>query len=191
MNAIADSRDPVPIQFGQGARELEVFLEPTCPFSKRAFDKLQPLSSLVGESELTIHVRLLSQPWHLFSPIVCRCIVAASAMEGGREAAIKVLDAVFANREEFVCENHCSGPNLDLSQTDIVRRISELSGVEFSETFELDSVTTAVKWHTKYARQNGAHSTPTFAVNGLINDAMSSGQSIEEWADLLGLNAYR
>ena len=187
MNAIADSRDPAPIQFGYGPRTLEIFLEPTCPFSKRAFEKLQPLSSLVSESELTIHVRLLSQPWHLFSPIVCRCIVAASATEGGREAAIKVLEAVFENREEFVCENHCAGPNLDLSLTDIARRISELSGVQFSETFELDSVTTTVKWHTKYARQNGAHSTPTFAVDGLINDAMSSGQSIEEWADLLGL----
>lgn len=191
MNAIADSRDPAPIQLGHGPRTLEIFLEPTCPFSKRAFEKLQPLSSLVGGDALTIHVRLLSQPWHLFSPIVCRCIVAASATEGGREAAIKVLEAVFENREEFVCENHCSGPNLDLSLTDIARRISELSGVEFSETFELNSVTTTVKWHTKYARQNGAHATPTFAIDGLINDAMSSGQSIEEWADLLGLNANK
>lgn len=46
----------------------------------------------------------------------------------------------------------------------------------------------AVKWHTKYARQNGVHSSPSFAINGLLNDAMSSGQSIEEWAQLLELN---
>ena len=102
-----------------------------------------------------------------------------------------MLDAVFEKLDEFVCESHCAVPYRALCQTDIGVRISELSGMEFSETFELDSVTTAVKWHTKYARQNGAHSTPTFAVNGLINDAMSSGQSIEEWADLLGLNANR
>ena len=166
---------------------LEIFLEPTCPFSKRAFAKLQPLLSAVGEGELTIHIRILSQPWHLFSPIVCRCIVAASATDGGRVAGLKTLDAVFENREEFVCQDHCKGPNLSSSPTDVVRRISQLSGVDFSGAFELDSVTSAVKWHTKYARQNGVHSTPSFAVNGLLNDSMSSGQSVEEWAELLGL----
>jgi protein-disulfide isomerase len=181
------SRNPEPIQLGHGAVELEIFLEPTCPFSKRAFAKLQPLLSSVGESELTINIRILSQPWHLFSPIVCRCIVAASATEGGRVAGLKALDAVFENREEFVCEDHCAGPNLSRSPSDIVRRISQLSGVDFSGAFELDSVTSAVKWHTKYARQNGVHSTPSFAVNGLLNDSMSSGQSVEEWAELLGL----
>jgi len=188
MNARGqDSRNPDPIQLGHGAVGLEVFLEPTCPFSKRAFAKLQPLLSAVGESELTIDIRILSQPWHLFSPVVCRCIVAASATEGGRLAGLKALDVVFENREEFVCQDHCAGPNLNRSPTDIVRRISQLSGVDFTQAFELQSVTSALKWHTKYARQNGVHATPSFAINGMLNDSMSSGQSVEEWAELLGL----
>ena len=189
MNVSAQhSRDLEPIQLGRGELELEIFLEPTCPFSKRAFAKLQPLLSAVGENELTINIRFLSQPWHLFSAVVTRCILAATATAGGQESGLKVINTVFQNREDFVCQDHCAGPNLKRSPADIVSHICQLSGIDLSEAFELDSVTRAVKWHTKYCRQNGVHSSPSFAINGLVNDAMGSGQSIEEWAQLLGLN---
>ncbi len=189
MNISAqDSRDLKPIKLGSGELELEIFLEPTCPFSKRAFAKLQPLLSAVGASELTIKIRFLSQPWHLFSAVVTRCILAATTTEGGQEACLKVINTVFENREDFVCQDHCTGPNMTRSPTDILNYISQLSGVDLSEAFELDSVTRAVKWHAKYCRQNGVHSSPSFAINGLVNDAMGSGQSIEEWAQLLGLS---
>jgi hypothetical protein len=49
----------------------------------------------------------------------------------------------------------------------------------------LKSVDTALRWHTKYTRQNGIHVSPTFMINGLIEPAMSSGQDVEEWAKLL------
>lgn len=182
-----DSKNLESLRLGRGDLELEVFLEPTCPFSKRAFDKLQPLLSAVGENKITINIRFVSQPWHLFSAVVTRCILAASATEGGHNAGLNALNKVFENREEFVCEGHCAGPNLDLSPAKIVSHISDLSGVDFGDAFELDEVTQAVKWHAKYARQNGVHSSPSFAVNGLINDAMGSGQSIDEWAQMLGL----
>ena len=181
------SRDIQPIRLGRGELELEVYLEPTCPFSKRAFAKLQPLVSAVGASQLSIHIRFLSQPWHLFSAVVTRSILAATATAGGAEAGLKVISTVFENREDFICTDHCAGPNLNRSPADIVGHISQLSGIDLSEVFRLDSVTRAVKWHTKYARQNGVHSSPSFAINGLLNDAMSSGQSIEEWAQLLEL----
>ncbi len=183
-----DSRDLEPIRLGRGQLELEIFLEPTCPFSKRAFAKLQPLLSAVGAGQLTIHIRFLSQPWHLFSAVVTRCILAATATAGGAEAGLKVINAVFENRQDFICKDHCAGPNMNNSPADIVERIAHLSCVDLSESFELESVTRAVKWHTRYARQNGVHYSPSFAIRGLVNDAMSSGQSIEEWAQLLELN---
>lgn len=186
--SVQERKDLEPIQLGRGKVELEIFLEPTCPFSKRAFAKLEPLLSAVGEDKLTIKIRFLSQPWHLFSAVVTRCILAATATEEGQQAGLKVLNAVFENRDAFVCKGHCAGPNLNRSPSDILSQISKLNGFNLSETFELDSVTRAVKWHTKYSRQNGVHSSPSFAINGLVNDAMSSGQRIEEWAGLLGLD---
>jgi hypothetical protein len=190
-NAAQDAKNPEPLDLGRGAVEMEVFLEPTCPFSKRAFDKLQPLLDAVGEDALTIKIRFVSQPWHLFSGIVTRSILAASATPGGRQAALATMNAVYDHRDEFEFENHCSGPNMDRTPAEIIAHISDLIGIDLSEPFKLKSVDQALRWHTKYSRQNGVHVSPTFAVNRIVNNSMGSGQSIEEWAKELGLPVGR
>ena len=174
-------------KLGHGETELDVFLEPTCPYSGLTFEKLPALVAAAGENRLTVKIRLISQPWHLFSVAVIRCILAAAAAEG-QEAGLKTLGKVFENREDFVCTDHCSGPNLSRSPADIFDQITSLSGVDFRAAFEQDEITDAIKWHVKYVRQNGVHVSPTFTVNGLVNNGMSSGQSIEEWLELLQLN---
>jgi hypothetical protein len=191
LSPAQDAKNPEPIELGHGKVELEVFLEPTCPYSKRAFEKLQPLLDAVGEDELTIKIRFLSQPWHLFSGIVTRCILAATATAGGKQAGLTAMSAVFEHREEFEFEDHCSGPNMDRTPTEIIAHISNLTGIDLTQAFKLKSVDQALRWHTKYSRQTGVHISPTFAVNRLINNTMSSGQSIEEWSKELGLNAGR
>ena len=187
MTGAQDAGNPEPIELGHGKIELEVFLEPTCPYSKRAFGKLQPLLDAVGEDKLTIKVRFVSQPWHLFSGIVTRTILAASATENGKQAALKAMNAVFDHREEFEFENHCAGPNMDRTPAEIIAHISKLTGIDLAQPFKLKSVDQALRWHTKYSRQNGVHVSPTFAVNRIINNNLSSGQMIEEWAKELGL----
>jgi protein-disulfide isomerase len=164
-----------------------VFLEPTCPFSARAFGKLEALLAQAGEDRLTLKIRLLSQPWHPFSPVVTRAIVAASTLEGGKAAAWSVMAAVLAHREDFILTHHASGPNLDLSLRDVIRRIAQHSGVDVAAAFEQPELETDLKWHAKYARQNGIHVTPTFMVDGLVANDISSGDTVEVWLGKLGL----
>ena len=57
---------------------LEIFGDPTCPYSKKAFLKVLPLAKLCPG--LRISVILNTQPWHLMSNVVVRCIVAALAL---------------------------------------------------------------------------------------------------------------
>ena len=90
-----------PLVWGHGPRIFEVFLEPTCPFSVRAFGKLEDLLDKAGEDRITVKVRLQSQPWHTYSGVIVRCILAASTFEGGKTAAKSVMAAVAAHREEF------------------------------------------------------------------------------------------
>lgn len=182
---------PAPLDLGHGPLELEVFLEPTCPFSKRAFFKFEPLVAAVGDDRLTIRIRFVSQPWHLFSGIVTRAILAASATPGGRQAGLDAMRAVFDNREAFEFEEHCTGPNMDRTPAEIIAQLSALIGIDLAAPFRLKSVDQALRWHTKYSRQNGIHVSPTFAVNRIINNAMSSGQTVEEWAKELGLDGER
>lgn len=170
-----------PLVWGEGSRLFEVFLEPTCPFSVKTFNKLDDFLSQAGGSNVRVQLWLNSQPWHLFSPIVTRAIIAASTLEGGRETARKVLAAVAAHREEFVFENHSAGSNRDVTPNELLERLEKYSGVALAAAFEIPDLDSAVKHHAKYARQNGIHSTPTFMVDGLVNPGMGSGDDVSDW----------
>lgn len=184
INPAGDVADP--LIWGYGPVTLEVFLEPTCPFSGRAFGKLDDLMARAGEDRLTLKLRLHSQPWHPFSPAVTRAILAASTTAGGKTAARAVMAAVFAHRDEFDLTEHRCGPNLDQSIRGLLQLIERYSGVAVSKAFELPGLEREMKWHAKYARQNGIHSSPTFMVDGLVVPDMSSGDPVDAWLSRLG-----
>ncbi|MBS4074209.1 thioredoxin domain-containing protein [Ameyamaea chiangmaiensis] len=177
------------LTWGHGPRRLDVFLEPTCPFSVKTFNKLWVLLEHVGPDRLSITIRLQSQPWHLFSGLIVRCILAASTLPEGREQARRVMAAVAARREAFEFEHHCDGPNRDATPNDIIARLEHLSGVPLRAAFSTPDLDRAIKWQCRYARQNGIHTTPTFMIDGLVTPGMSSGDSIEAWADTLASQA--
>lgn len=181
MNSENRSWSAQPLEWGHGDTSFEVFLEPTCPFSVRAFAKLDNLLDLAGEDRLRVRIWLHSQPWHLFSGIICRAILAASTTEGGKEAAKRVMAGIAAQREDFEFEDHRTGPNLDTTPNQLIARIEDASGVAVAKAFQISGLEQAVKTHTRYARQNGIHVSPTFMIDGLIDPAISSGDSVEEW----------
>jgi len=165
---------------------FEVFLEPTCPFSIKAFFKLDDLLAQAGEDRLTLKIRLHSQPWHMFSGVIVRCILAAATLEGGKESAKSVMREVALRREEFEFEHHASGPNLDATPNDIIRRIERYTGLALAEAFANPELEHAIKWHTKYARQNGIHVSPTFMIDGLVQPNLSSGDPVSKWVEQIG-----
>ena len=174
-----------PLAWGRGGRVFEMFLEPTCPFSVKAFEKLDGVLGQAGADRVTIKIRLQSQPWHMFSGVIVRCILAASTLQPGKEAARTVMAAVAAHREEFEFDHHCGGPNLDATPNDIIDRIELHSGVHLRHAFANPELDREVKFHCKYARQNGIHVSPTFMIDGLVQADMSSGDAIADWVSRL------
>ncbi|EMM6764225.1 thioredoxin [Pluralibacter gergoviae] len=172
-----------PLEWGHGPNTFEVFLEPTCPFSVKAFNKLDALLDTLGEENVTVKIRLQSQPWHLFSGVIVRCILAASTLPEGKAAAKRVMQAVADHREEFEFTDHCAGPNMQATPEQIIDRLERYSGVRVREAFAVPELQTAIKWHCKYARQNGIHVSPTFVVNGLVQADLGSGDDISAWAE--------
>ena len=170
-----------PLVWGHGRRIFEVFLEPTCPYSARTFGKLDQLLTEAGEDRITLKIRLHSQPWHLFSGVVVRCVLAASTLPAGKAAAKTVLAAVFAHREEFEFEHHATGPNRDATPNDIIRRIEGYSGLELMEAFDIPDLDKATRRETRYARQNGIHVSPSFMIDGIVQPEMSSGDAVADW----------
>ncbi len=171
-----------PLAWGHGPRLFEAFLEPTCPFSVRAIGKLDALLALAGADRVTIRIRLQSQPWHMYSGVITRCILAASTLPAGKEAAKAVMLAVGAHREEFEFERHCRGANMDATPNDIIRRIEAYSGLSLAAAFAIPDLDREIKWHCRYARQNGIHVSPTFMIDGIVRSDLSSGDAVEYWA---------
>lgn len=170
--------------WGSGPREFEVFLEPTCPYSGKAFGKLDQLLSEAGEERVTVKVRLHSQPWHMFSPVIVRAILAAAAT-GGKEAAKRVMAAVYAHREEFEFERHATGPNRDATPNDLIRRVEGYTGLELMAAFDDPELDKGTRWETRYARQNGIHVSPSFLIDGIFQADMSSGDEVSAWVKKL------
>jgi hypothetical protein len=171
-----------PLVWGHGPCVFEAFLEPTCPFSVKAFGKLDELLAQAGANHITIKIRLQSQPWHMYSGVIVRCILAASTLAGGKDAAKAVMAAVAAHREEFEFERHSRGPNMNATPNDIIARIEDYSGVKLAEAFAIPDLDREIKWHCKYARQNGIHVSPTFMIDGLAQPDISSGDPVADWA---------
>lgn len=171
-----------PLVWGTGPRVFEMFLEPTCPFSAKAFAKIDDLLNHAGEDNIQVCVWLHSQPWHMLSSINCRAILAASTLPEGKEAARKLMAAIYSDRMAYEFEDHRTGPNTDISANQLIARMEEASGLSLAEAFQNPNLTQLVKNHTRYARQNGIHVSPTCMVDGLIDGSISSGDSAEEWA---------
>ena len=187
MNATTQTWRADPLTWGEGPRQFEMFLEPTCPFSARAFGKIDELLAAAGPDNITVKIRLQSQPWHMYSGVIVRCVLAASTLPAGKEAAKAVLAAVAAHREEFEFINHCTGPNMDATPKNIIARLEDYSGLKLADAFAIPNLDREVKWHAKYARQNGIHVSPTFMVDGLVRTDMSSGDKVSDWVSKAGL----
>lgn len=170
---------------GHGNVILDIFIEPTCPFSVTALKKVEPLLALMGEDNITVKLRIQSQPWHLLGGAVARCVLAAAKLDDGRDAAWTVLNAIADHREAFVLNHHATGANRQISIDTIIQRIESYSGIPLAAAFNQIDLQDDIKWHAKYARQNGIHASPTFMLNGLIEPAMSSGDRIEDWAQII------
>jgi hypothetical protein len=147
----------------------------------KTFNKLDQVLEGVGEDKITLKIRLQSQPWHLFSGVIVRTILAAATLPGGKAAAKTVMAAVGEHREEFEFEHHATGPNRDATPNDIIRRIEGYTGLSLMEPFSLPTLDKAIKWECRYARQNGIHVSPTFMIDGIVQPDMSSGDAVTDW----------
>ncbi len=172
---------------GHGPKVTHWFLEPTCQHSARAFGKLPDLLDAAGEDRLTVRVIIQSQPWHLFSGVVSRAILSATLLPDDGDAAWRVMAAVYAHREDFAATDHCRGPNMTKSPQEILTRVAEHAGVVLDEVFARTEALALLKRHTRFARQNGIHASPTVMVGGLIDGSISSRDEVADWLSKLEL----
>ena len=115
---------------------------------------------------------LVTLPFRFFG-VLCGSLLLRCAFAGSDPNWGRALSAIGA-----------SGVPLD-QRNQIIARLEDYSGVALARAFAFTEVETAIKWHVKYARQNGIHVSPSFMVNGLVT-GLGSGDAVEDWAKTLG-----
>ena len=112
-----------PLVWGHGPEVFEMFLEPTCPFSAKAFGKLDQLFAQAGEDRVTdqdpTSVATLAFVLGHYRAMHFGCLNS----EDGKNVAKVVMSAVATHREEFEFDHHCGGPNLNATPNDIITRL--------------------------------------------------------------------
>jgi hypothetical protein len=178
-----------PLSWGEGPQVFEAFLDPVCPFAAKAFPKLFELFDRVGPERMTLKLRLQPQPWLIFSGFFTRAIFAAATLPEGREAARRLMQTLIDRREVFLIEKNCGGPNFDITLNQLIDKLEAESGLALRHPFMFAELDKEVRWHVRYARQNGIHVTPSFMIDGLVRPEFGSGDEVDTWAEALGLAA--
>jgi hypothetical protein len=112
---------------------------------------LDDLLDQAGEDRITVKLHLQSQPWHMYSGVIVRCMLRLDPRRRKECRGIRHGGSGRVSRE-FEFDRHCSGPNLDATPNDIIRQVERYSGVKLAEAFAIPDLDHEVKWHCKYAR---------------------------------------
>ncbi|VDB97133.1 unnamed protein product [Peniophora sp. CBMAI 1063] len=179
---------------------LDIFLDYVCPFSgkmTRAIDSvLKPLLDAGGQYEGKVKVifRNQVQPWHASSTFVHEAGVAVAMVAPQKFWPFTVL--LMNRQEEFY-----DIPSSKLTPLQIREQLADVaskSGLDdgelkaFKDALVLKStpnggtsVTDALKYTVKFARQNSIHVSPTVLWDGLVANEISSSWGEKEWSEFL------
>ncbi|KAL0476405.1 gdhA [Acrasis kona] len=194
MSRIPKSYVGYALPTGKDARvHVELFADVLCPFSKKAYLKLKEVTEHYSQKGTPIQFKVVNavQPWHPQSYYLTLTTAAVNLLSKKKtqsdEVAFKLLDKLFQSQEEYSDENVADKtPNQITKQlVDVASEVSGLTQDEIQQQIKQDSTVVYVKGQIKYARQNAVHVTPTVAVNGLIENSVSSSWTLEQWTEFL------
>ncbi|KAK9450021.1 thioredoxin-like protein [Limtongia smithiae] len=181
---------------------IDLYLDYVCPFSGKMFNTvynnlLPAIAEIYPPGTFTFVFRQVVQPWHPVSTLVHETAIAVE-----RLAPEKFWE--FSNALFKVANTYYDTAVYDEPRSKTYERLAKLAaesvGVDEAKVFELlaippssdgsphntgNAVTNDLKLFVRQARQNSVHVTPTVSVNGIVNDSISSGWTVEKWLELL------
>eukprot|EP01126_Amoeba_proteus_P016571 TRINITY_DN17693_c0_g1_i1.p1 TRINITY_DN17693_c0_g1~~TRINITY_DN17693_c0_g1_i1.p1 ORF type:complete len:200 (-),score=24.87 TRINITY_DN17693_c0_g1_i1:65-664(-) len=173
--------------------EVELFLDFTCPFSKKSWVRLE--TDLLPKYGEKIHfiVHKVVQPWHHQS--ICVHELASVVQALYPSLAFKCFSVLFENQDAF---NNRAVHGLTLEQIykKLVNMVTTHLGTDPSALIsyllpsspgEINGVSQKrwTKNEIKYHRTRSVHVTPTVFVNGMEATNVSSGWTLQQWSEFL------
>ncbi|KAF9332404.1 hypothetical protein BG006_004720 [Podila minutissima] len=188
---------------------LELYLDYVCPFSakiwKQVYHHVVPWLEHEHPGKVQVIVRNQIQPWHPSSSLTAEAALAVESIDPAQFASFS--DVLFAHQKKFFDETVIEKSRRDQYETlatlatstlpkssSITKeRILELLYIPTVEDAEKSTntgnkVAADLKFFIKLGRQTGIHVSPTALWDGLVENAISSGWTLEAWKDFLSSN---
>ena len=156
---------------------IEVFLDMVCPFSKKMFNTL-------ANSDLQFVFRHQVQPWHPQSSYLHYSVMLVNKFNP--EFLFKALQVLFESQDSFF-----DAQVQDLSPIQLYSRVADIlnkNGIPFDiKNLSVGEGNTGsvlvpdMKYHMRFTRQLGVHTSPTVFIDGLEDSKISSSWAVDQW----------
>ncbi|KAJ3133176.1 hypothetical protein HK100_004587 [Physocladia obscura] len=176
--------------------KIEAFLDYTCPFSKRFFDRVYndviPWADQEHPGKFAFQFRHQVQPWHPQSTLLHEAAIAVQQIDPSKFLPFSsklfavVADRWFDNLAYEKSRSEIYGELATFAEESVgipreqVLSLLRRKIVEGSKNTG-NEVTNVLKLHVRISRQNAIHVSPTVLFNGLIDNNVSSGWDLEQW----------
>lgn len=169
-----------------------------CPFSKKAFKtvllELPKKLSEENRKNVSITIVQMPQPWHFPGLLLHETALVVKQLKP--ESYLRSCEKLFDQQstlKDKATKDKKRGEIYDMI-FGYLDNAAEIDRKKFDGKLEVSDdgtkVTPELKLHIKYARQNSIHSSPTFMINGIVDNSVSSSTSVDDWVkkinDLLG-----
>ena len=118
------------------------------PVLARAFSKIDETLGTAGKDLITLKIRLQSQPWHLYSGVVTRCVSRPPPCPKARRGAAGAWRRWPSIATSSSSENTPEARNMDATPRQIIARLEGYSGVSSPSLPAIAQTSTGeAKWH--------------------------------------------
>ncbi|KAG0071625.1 hypothetical protein BGZ89_010027 [Linnemannia elongata] len=177
---------------------LELYLDYVCPFSakiwKQVYENVLPWLEQQHPGQVQVIFRNQIQPWHPSSTLVAE--LSRSTPPNLRP------NALFVNQKSYFDEAvvdktrteqykslaalaATTSPSLSHDKVLSLLQIAPVSTAAEATNYG-NKITNELKYHIKLGRQTGIHVSPTVLWDGIIENSISSGWTLEQWKEFFG-----
>ncbi|KAF9915222.1 hypothetical protein BX616_006628 [Lobosporangium transversale] len=185
---------------------LEFYLDYVCPFSAKIWNQVYhnvlPWLEKEHPGQVQLIVRNQIQPWHPASTLTAEAALAVEKIDPLQFA--EYSNALFNNQKAYFDEIVVNETRSEQYKTLAALAISTLqssSSITEEALLQLlhitpvqtlaqatntgNSVTNDLKYFIKLGRQNGIHVSPAVLWDGLVENSISSGWSLDQWKEFV------
>ncbi|KAG0082080.1 hypothetical protein BGZ93_010757 [Podila epicladia] len=185
---------------------LELYLDYVCPFSariwKQVYHHVVPWLEQEHPGKVQVIVRNQIQPWHPSSTLTAEAALAVESIDPAQFASFS--DVLFTHQKNFFDESVIEKSRRDQYETlatlatttlpksssmtkERILALLYIPAVDDAEksTNTGNKVAADLKYFIKLGRQTGIHVSPTALWDGLVENAISSGWTLDAWKEFL------